>query len=42
LGYNNTHYGGYTESSWVEGGSRPIVYPWLSAQAGLRFKPFKQ
>jgi hypothetical protein len=34
--------GSYTESSWVNGGSKPNVFPWISfPQIGLRFKPIK-
>jgi len=39
---SNTHYGNYTEPSWANGGSKPIVFPWLSVQTGFRFKPVKQ
>jgi hypothetical protein len=41
-GPENEHYGNYTEPSWANGGSKPIVFPWLSAQVGMRFKPAKQ
>jgi hypothetical protein len=41
-GTDNAHYGNYTEPSWANGGSKPIVFPWLSVQTGLRFKPFRQ
>ena len=41
-GADNNHYGGYTEPSWANGGSKPIIFPWLSVQTGLRFKPVKQ
>ncbi|AKU94052.1 hypothetical protein AKJ09_00716 [Labilithrix luteola] len=35
--------GGYKEPSWFDGGSRPVVFPWISfPQVGLRFKPVKQ
>jgi hypothetical protein len=34
--------GSYTEPSWVNGGSKPNVFPWISfPQIGLRFKPIK-
>jgi hypothetical protein len=34
--------GGYTERSWVNGGSKPNVFPWIAIpQVGLRFKPIK-
>ena len=38
----NNHYGNYTEPSWANGGSNPIIFPWLSIQTGVRFKPAKQ
>ena len=41
-GTDNDHYGGYTEPSWANGGSKPIVFPWLALQTGFRFKPTKQ
>jgi hypothetical protein len=25
-----THYGGYTEPSWFDGGVRPLVFPWVT------------
>lgn len=35
--------GGYTESSWFNGGSKPVVFPMISIpQIGLRFKPVKE
>lgn len=35
--------GGYTEKSWLDGGSKPNVFPHISfPQVGLRFKPVKQ
>jgi hypothetical protein len=40
-GGDNNHYGTYTEPSWADGGSKPIIFPWLSVQTGLRFKPVK-
>jgi hypothetical protein len=39
---DNDHFNGFTEPSWTSGGSKPIVFPWLSLQTGLRFKPTKQ
>jgi len=36
---SNDHYGNYTEPSWANGGSKPIIFPWLTIQTGLRFKP---
>ena len=36
---DNDHYGGYTEPSWADGGSKPIVFPWLTLQTGFRYKP---
>jgi hypothetical protein len=35
----NDHYGDYTEPSWANGGSKPILFPWLTLQTGMRFKP---
>lgn len=35
---NKDHYGGYTEKSWANGGSKPLLFPWLALQTGLRFK----
>jgi hypothetical protein len=33
----------YSEKSWLDGGSKPIVFPWLSLpQLSLRVKPIKQ
>jgi hypothetical protein len=34
------HYN-YLEPSWANGGSKPIVFPWLVLQTGLRWKPHK-
>jgi hypothetical protein len=34
------HYG-YNEPSWANGGSKPIVFPWLVLQTGLRYKPHR-
>jgi hypothetical protein len=34
-----THYGDYTEPNWAHSGSKPIFFPWLVAQTGIRFKP---
>jgi hypothetical protein len=39
-GNDNSHYPGYKESSWINGGSKPIVFPWIAPfQMGLRWKP---
>ena len=38
---DNDHYNGYTEPSWANGGSKPIIFPWLALQTGLRYKPAK-
>ncbi len=40
-GDDNDHYGSYGEPSWANGGGKPIVFPWLALQTGLRFKPAK-
>jgi hypothetical protein len=35
--------GGYTEASWLNGGSKPNVFPLINfPQIGLRYKPIKQ
>ena len=35
--------GDYTEKSWFDGGSKPVLFPYISIpQVGLRFKPIKQ
>jgi hypothetical protein len=39
LGDKPQHYPGYQEPSWANGGSKPILFPWLAVQTGLRFKP---
>lgn len=34
--------GNYTEPSWFDGGSKPVIFPWISIpQIGLRYKPVK-
>jgi cell division septation protein DedD len=33
------HWPGYAEPSWADGGSKPLLFPWLAFQTGLRFKP---
>ncbi|HEV8246237.1 MAG TPA: hypothetical protein VGP93_10735, partial [Polyangiaceae bacterium] len=40
-GSDNDHYGDYKEPSWSDGGSKPIIFPWLAFQTGLRFKPHR-
>lgn len=35
---DNEHYGDYTEPSWANGGSKPLLFPWLALQTGLRYK----
>jgi hypothetical protein len=40
-GTDNDHYNGYTEPSWANGGSKPIIFPWLVAQTGFRYKPHR-
>lgn len=33
---------GYKEPSWFDGGSKPVVFPWIAVpQLGLRIKPIK-
>ena len=38
---SNDHYGNYTEPSWANGGSKPIIFPWLMLQTGIRYKPVR-
>jgi hypothetical protein len=38
---DNNHYGDYTEPGWGDGGSKPILFPWLVLQTGVRYKPHK-
>jgi len=34
--------GNYTEPSWFSGGSKPVLFPWISIpQLGVRYKPVK-
>ena len=40
-GDDNNHYNGYTEPNWANGGSKPIIFPWLALQTGLRYKPHR-
>jgi hypothetical protein len=40
-GSDNDHYAGYTEPSWADGGSKPVIFPWLALQTGLRYKPHR-
>jgi hypothetical protein len=41
-GTDNDHYPGYKEPSWANGGSKPIIFPWLAMQTGVRYKPTKK
>lgn len=38
----NDHYGDYSEPSWFGGGSKPVVFPWLTGQIGLRYQPHEK
>ena len=38
---DNDHYNNYSEPSWADGGSKPIIMPWLAFQTGLRWKPHR-
>lgn len=31
----------YNEPNWANGGSKPIVFPWLALQTGVRIKPHR-
>lgn len=35
----NAHYPGFTEPGWSDGGGKPVAFPWLAAQLGLRYQP---
>ncbi|WP_437327181.1 hypothetical protein [Sorangium sp. So ce381] len=40
---SNDHFGNYDEPSWINGGSKPSVFPWISfPQLSFRYKPIKQ
>ncbi len=39
---DNDHYDGYKEPNWLNGGSVPLVLPWLSGQAGVRYRPHEK
>jgi hypothetical protein len=34
----NTHYDGYGEPNWFHGGAKPVLFPWVTAQIGLRYQ----
>jgi hypothetical protein len=37
---DNDHYGDYAEPSWLDGGAKPLLFPWIALpQVGLRWKP---
>lgn len=38
----NDHYNGYVEPSWADGGSSPLIFPWIAANVGLRYKVARQ
>lgn len=40
-GNDNDHYNNFEEPSWADGGSRPIIFPWLALQTGVRYKPHR-
>ncbi|HLV66534.1 MAG TPA: hypothetical protein VKY73_12015 [Polyangiaceae bacterium] len=39
-GQDNDHYNNYEEPSWTKG-SKPVVFPWLALQTGVRYKPHR-
>jgi hypothetical protein len=40
---NNNLTAGYSEPSWANGGSKPLIFPWIALpQVGFRYKPIKQ
>jgi len=40
-GTDNNHYNGYTEPNWANSGSKPVIFPWLALQTGVRYKPHR-
>jgi hypothetical protein len=38
---DNEHFDNFQESSWANGGSKPVLFPWLALQTGVRFKPHR-
>jgi hypothetical protein len=34
----NTHYDGYGEPNWFHGGAKPVLFPWVTGQVGLRYQ----
>lgn len=39
-GTDNDHYPGYKEPSWISGGAKPVVFPWIAPlQIGARWRP---
>jgi len=39
-GQDNDHYNNYEEPAWTKG-SKPVVFPWLALQTGVRYKPHR-
>lgn len=37
----NDHYNGHVEPNWLNGGSSPVIFPWIAGQIGLRYKAHK-
>jgi hypothetical protein len=35
----NNHYDGYGEPNWFHGGAKPVLFPWVTGQVGLRYQP---
>lgn len=35
----NDHYGDYGEPNWFNGGAKPVLFPWITGQVGLRYQP---
>lgn len=35
----NNHYGDYGEPNWFNGGAKPVLFPWITGQVGLRYQP---
>jgi hypothetical protein len=39
---DNEHYNGFVEPSWADGGSSPLIFPWIAGNVGLRYKFTRQ
>ncbi len=39
---DNEHYDRFREPNWFDGGSVPVVLPWLAGQGGIRYRPHEK